>query len=90
MGDVGDDFRAFKKLGQENRARNRKNSPSVLTDHGVEFESKNMGAHLIVTGADCLIDFWPGTGKWIARNGKRGFGVFNLLKLCSETKKAPE
>lgn len=39
-------------------------------------------SHLIVTGSGWeLVDFWPGTGKWIARDTKRkGRGVFNLLK----------
>lgn len=38
--------------------------------------------HLIVHAeGPGLIDFWPGTGRWIVRNTKkRMFGVFNLLR----------
>lgn len=83
MGEMGEIFNEMKKAGKEKREQNRENSPQILADRGIEFESKNWGAHLIVKGKDCLIDFWPGTGKFIARNGRRGRGVFNLIKLCN-------
>ena len=72
----------FKTTSQERRAGNRESSPKLLEQAGVEFQSSNNGAHLIVTGSSWeLIDFWPGTGKWIARETKhKGRGVFNLLK----------
>ena len=72
----------FKTASQERRAGNRESSPKLLEQAGVEFQSCNNGAHVIVTGAGWeLIDFWPGTGKWIARETKhKGRGVFNLLK----------
>lgn len=72
----------FKTASQERRAGNRESSPELLEQAGVRFKSSNNGAHLIVTGSDWeRIDFWPGTGKWIARDTKRkGRGVFNLLK----------
>lgn len=80
MGDVGETFNAMKKAGQEKRASNREQSPQLLEAAGIPFEVKNMGAHLIVEGNDCYIDFWPGTGRWISRKGERGFGVRNLIK----------
>ena len=69
--------------GHIRRANNRASSPEVLRRHGVEFETKNDGAHLIVTMGDMVVDFWPGTGKFITRgtSSKTGRGVFNLLKL---------
>ena len=84
MGDVGDDYRALKEKGQRRRASNRETSPEVLKENGVKFESKNLGAHLIVEAKTGKIDFWPGTGKWIARNGRRGAGVFPLIKYIKE------
>lgn len=66
---------------QARRADNRESSANILTEHGVQFETKNMGAHLIVSHDGHVIDFWPGTGKYIPRSGGRpGRGVFNLLK----------
>lgn len=79
MGDVGDTFNALKKSRQDKRASNREQSPQMLEAAGILFEIKNMGAHLIVEGDQCYIDFWPGTGKWKSRNGKEGFGVRNLI-----------
>lgn len=69
-------------IGREKRASNRKTSPEVLEAYGVKFEAKNNGAHLVVEGKYSLIDFWPGTGKFITRSGTQGRGVFNLMKLC--------
>jgi hypothetical protein len=79
--DAGEMWRAIKKNRQEKRASNRDNSADLLRASGVIFEERNIGAHLIVTGpGNELIDFWPGTGRWIPRTTKRrGFGVRNLL-----------
>lgn len=79
--DMGELFNARKKEQQAKRAQNREASPQVLTDGGFEFTSKNGGAHLIVTTAVGMVDFWPGTGLFIARSGKEGRGVRNLMKM---------
>lgn len=82
MGDMGEMFNGWREAKKEKRAQNTQSSTELLTEKGVQFVSKNGGAHLVVTGKDCVIDFWPSTGRFIARNGKHGRGVFNLLKLC--------
>lgn len=73
-------WRDVKEARQEKRASNRENSAAVLAEAGIPFQSKNIGAHLIVEGPVCFIDFWPGTGRWISRKGPKGFGVRNLIK----------
>lgn len=67
----------------ERRAKNRDGGAEILSKAGVEFESKNGGAHLVVRHAGKTVDFWPGTGKFIPREPrpKHGRGVFNLLKI---------
>lgn len=64
-------------------AHNRENSPQILQERGVSFESKSNGAHLIVWRGGVTVDFWPGTGLWIARTkgNRRGRGVFNLVRF---------
>jgi hypothetical protein len=47
------------------RAENRKNSTGMLDGRGISYTSHNNGAHLKVQVAHGLVDFWPGTGKWI-------------------------
>ena len=81
MSEMGDDFRALKKFGQAKRADNRESSAEYLEQRSIPFVSKNDGAHLIVEGRECFIDFWPGTGKWNSRCGKKGFGVRNLVEF---------
>lgn len=77
-------YRDWGKLKMEKRARNRQASPEMLTAKGIHFVSKNNGAHLIVEGCKDLIDFWPGTGKWIVRGGREGRGVQNLIALIKK------
>ncbi len=77
--EIGEMFNEFKRLRQEKRADNRGNSATYLAERGIPFVSKNGGAHLIVDGKECQIDFWPGTGRWISHCGKKGFGVRNLV-----------
>lgn len=76
----------FRKAGQGRRAGNRESSPKVLEELEITFEVKNNGAHLIVYGNNAeLIDLWPGTGLWSARQSKqKGRGVFNLVKYIKE------
>jgi hypothetical protein len=82
MGDAHEIYDALKVCSQQHRAEKRADSPKVLKRHGIKFEIKNNGAHLIVHGHSIAVDFWPGTGKWIVRGaGKRGYGVIALLKL---------
>lgn len=71
MSDMSDDFNALKKMKQEKRASNREDSAAILSRAGVVFESKNLGAHLIVLAGAKVVDFWPGTGLWIVRGDKQ-------------------
>jgi hypothetical protein len=72
-------FRARSKI---KRASNREDSPKLLDEAGVTYTVHNLGAHLIVDGPECVVDFWPGTGKWIVRaGGPTGRGVLPLLKF---------
>lgn len=62
-------------------ARNRAFAPGRLMYYGIEFQSRNNGAHLIVTHNGWTVDFWPGTGKFTERRGRwSGRGVLNLIK----------
>ena len=74
------DFHKIYLASKAKRASNRGNSAELLRAAGVEFESKNGGAHLIVTQGGMVFDFWPGTGKWCQR-GTADYqrGVFSLL-----------
>lgn len=86
--DIGEMFNAMKKASQEKRASNRQSSADILKERGIAFEAKNMAAHLIVRHAGKVVDFWPGTGKWIdrafAQRVGKGRGVFSLLRYLNE------
>lgn len=83
MGDVGETFNALKEHSKGKRAKNRETSAEILKARGIKFDRKNAGAHLIVYGENCTVDFWPGTGKWICRSGNSsGRGVFMLIRYC--------
>lgn len=81
MGDMGDTFNAMREAGKQRRASNRETTPDLLRRHGIQFDEKNGGAHLIVRHAGKVADLWPGTGKYQVRgSGKYRRGVFNLLR----------
>ena len=79
MSDLGEIFNEMKAQSKQRRAHNSAQSPKLLELDGIGFVSKNNGAHLIVEGAGRVIDFWPGTGKWIERGGAKGRGVRPLI-----------
>jgi len=69
----------------EGRIR-RDNGALELCLANISFEEKNFGAHLIVTINDDypLIDFWPGTGKWIVRGHKwTALGIDSLIEFVN-------
>jgi hypothetical protein len=89
MGDEGDFWRDVKpgmiEASKKKRASNRENARRMLLKSGLTFQTKNNGAHLVVHGAAGIIDFWPGTGKYISRDGiHKGRGLRHVLKLCKE------
>lgn len=52
---------AMQEASKQRRAFNRDSSAALLRANGVQFESKNDGAHLIVHAKGRVFDFWPGT-----------------------------
>lgn len=54
---------------------------SRLAVEQIDFDVHNNGIHLIVTDfKGNLIDFWPTTGKWMARKGESSVGLNNLIR----------
>lgn len=87
----GESFASWREYSQKKRAANRADSAALLTRAGVPFTSHNNGAHLIVTieATNRHIDFWPGTGLWMARRSEaKGRGVKSLIALVNSFKKA--
>lgn len=80
--DTGEFWRAVHAQKAEKRAHNRESTADILKRAGVQFESRNVGAHLIVKHGAHLIDAWPGTGLWRtrAKPQREGRGVRKLLK----------
>lgn len=75
-------YDSLKVCSKTQRAEKRREIPEILKRKGIKFETKNNGAHLVIHGRSITVDFWPGTGKWIARGDKaNGYGVVALLKL---------
>lgn len=82
MGDMAEYFNDMREHSKEKREKNRNSAPAILHNAGLSFTEKNNGAHLIVEDCNLIVDFWPGTGKYIPRgNAPAGRGIFNLLKL---------
>jgi len=81
---TGEDFRPLKdylaKHSKAKKARNKHYALEMLDTHHVTYESKNSATHLIVSG-EVIVDYWPTTGKWIARDTRKtsARGIKSLL-----------
>ena len=64
MGDMGDLFNEMKNESKTRRESHRNNAPKILSDAGLNFIVYNAGAHLVLPYQG-VVDFWPGSGKWI-------------------------
>lgn len=85
MSDMIELFNDMKKIKKEKRETNRQSSGELLTAAGIQFESKNGGAHLVVNANGHNFDFWPGTGLWIMRGStQRHRGVFSLMTMVQK------
>lgn len=85
-------WRQFKIARQATRSENRAQGAKFLRQRGVAFESKNGGAHLVVTCCPGrIVDFWPGTGLWMPRiagmKARRRNGLESLLTYIEFTRK---
>lgn len=63
-----------------------------LQDAKILFEIKNNGVQLIVEGLNSHIDYYPSTGKWVARSTsdikqEKGFGLKSLIRYCQQIPK---
>lgn len=86
---IYENYQLMAERSKAKRAANRESSVRILIKRGIEFESKNAGAHLIVKHAGITVDYWPGTGKFIARNQQgKGRGIFTLIKFLNKGKAA--
>lgn len=83
MDEINLHYRGLREASQEKRASNREFAVVHLKENQIPFTVHNEGAHLIVEGPDCYIDFWPGTGKLKTRKGEAGFGIRNLVKFIT-------
>lgn len=87
MSDMGEMYREWNAHKKEKRASNTRHSTEVLKAYGINFESKNSGAHLIIPTGTSFIDYWPSTGLWVDRSsGKRRRGIVTLIKYMNEAK----
>jgi hypothetical protein len=69
---------------QDRRRGHRERATKALTDAGAAFTSHNHGAHLRVTTAAGVIDYWPGTGKVRdSRGSVSRVGIRGVLAMVS-------
>jgi hypothetical protein len=88
MTELGDDFRAFREYQKKRKeqAYLRAKPEQRLAEAGIGFTTHNNGLHLIVDHNEKVVDFWPTTGRWIARGGKEGWGVKGLIEFLEGKK----
>jgi hypothetical protein len=83
MGDMIEMYQELRQADSLRRAEKRESAPDQLRAHGISFEERNLGAHIIINNDGRLVDYWPGTGKWISRAAdkkERGQSFASLAK----------
>lgn len=83
MGDIGDFWNDLRAIDKEEREFNKTNHREGLDYYGIKYTVKNNGFHLIVECDNKTVDFWPSTGRWKDRKGKKGKGLINLVKYLN-------
>lgn len=79
-------WRAHRERDQERRRERREEAPKALRAAGIRFDSRNDGAHLILSTTP-IIDFWPGTAQWTIRGSfKPRYGLKQLIDYCKTAK----
>jgi hypothetical protein len=79
MSELGEDFKAYREMKRTKRADNHARAEKILKEK--QIPHIRLSASHYRVGA---FDFWPATGLFIERRtGKRGRGIFNLLKRVS-------
>ena len=85
MGDVGEDYKAWKKMKKKKKALNLEQSTAKLISMGIDFESKNNGLHLVVRSKNGVFDFYPSTGLYERRGVGQRRGLSSLLREIQGT-----
>jgi hypothetical protein len=81
VSELGETFAALREVSREARARNRHFGGAALRLARIDFISRNMGVHLVVSHAGAVVDYWPGTGLWIVRGSNlKCRGVKRLIE----------
>jgi hypothetical protein len=84
MSEIGDMWIGLRDRNKVIKAQRVTDAITTLKKLGIAFERKNNDNHLVIEGVDCFIDFWPSTGNWAVRLGKKGNGLNNLLTLMGK------
>ena len=77
--ELSETYAAMKSFKQDRAERRRDAAQKELKDKAITFSVHNGGAHLICQFEGVFVDFWPGTGYWKCRSGKKGSGLANLI-----------
>lgn len=85
MSELGELFHEKRIESQLRRKHNRTFSAELLTANSIAYYTNNAGVHLIVHHVP-MIDFWPGTGKWLVRGAgnPKGRGVRSLINFLKK------
>lgn len=90
MGDMADDFRAFKeyKRGVRNKVEPSRFDYAIKKIHNAGFLVDRVFDDDKKLEVEGYIDFWPYTGWWSGRGIGSGRGVNNLIKRLKDFKES--
>lgn len=90
MGDMGDDFRAFREYKKEQKNLRHQKNLDLLAKSGFDYQSKDMfdtHFHVMLTSGE-VVSFWPSSGAWRrhSSNAKTMYGWQSLNAFARKKK----
>lgn len=92
MGDMADDFRAFREYKKEQKDLRHQQNLKLLAESGLKYQQKDVFEthfHVLMPNGE-MVSFWPSTGAWRrhSANAKTTYGWQSLLAHSKKTAKA--
>ena len=84
MSEIAEMWRELRAERSQYNAKRKVSNTATLEAMGIPFTSYNQGQHLVIKKGTVIVDFYPSTETWKARDGKKQRGLNHLLKVLQD------
>ena len=77
-------FECLTTMSDPHKCQNIFNSVGELEKNNIEYVVKNEGHHLVIKHKGHKVNFWPSSQLFNTHNGKRAYGIKNLINYLDK------